>query len=697
MSLRVRPPLTAILLAALLLTLTAPARTAAQGPELDAIFSFHIPTDLVAGPQGGRIAWIGNEEGRRNVWGAEAPEWEPRRLTRYFDDDGQELGALQFTPDGERLLYIRGGSTNRDGDLPNPTSDPAGVSRDLWMITWEGSDPYRIHAGVDMTLSVDGRAVWSSGDDVDLLDLAELEPRRLFTVRSGADQLRWSPDGTRLAFISSRDGRAILGIYDLRDGGLLWLTNTIHRDRYPRWSPDGSRLAFIRFPAGRRGFQVCTVSTAGNDEQVLWESPDGPYAGYPRSISGSYDLMYGTGHLVFPSEQTGWNHLYAIPDQGGEVRDLTPGEGIVENADLSPDGEAVYVSTNIRGIDHRQLGRIRLEDGETEWVEEGNVIAWAPVPWQDEQGEHLAYIRSTAAEPARVYVRREVGRRGESVEVSPLPEDFPMDELAGPLQVVFTAPDGLEIHGQLFMPSGMSPEDPVPAVIFMHGGSRRQMLLGWHNRGYYHNAYGFNQYLAEQGYAVLSVNYRSGIGYGVDFREPEDYGWRGASEYQDIVAAGRYLQELDGVDPDRIGLWGGSYGGYLTAMGLARDSELFQAGVDLHGVHDWSDQLRWYGRGEITAPSEAMRDSIASLAFRSSPMADIATWTSPVLIVHGDDDRNVPFQASIDLAAALARKGDVPFRELYFPDEVHGFLRHESWMRVFRTAAEFFDRYLQVP
>ena len=439
------------------------------------------------------------------------------------------------------------------------------------------------------------------------------------------------------------------------------------------------------------------MSVAGRDEKVLWESPGGRYAGYPRSISGSYDLMYGAGYLVFPSEQTGWNHLYALPDQGGEVRDLTPGQGIVENAALSPDGEAVYVSTSIRGIDHRQLGRIRLADGQSEWVEEGDVIAWAPAPWQDGEGEHLAYIRSTASEPARVVLRTQVGRRGQTVPVSPLPEEYPSGELVEPEQVVFTAPDGLEIHGQLFRPEGMGRGERAPAVIFMHGGSRRQMLLGWHNRGYYHNAYGFNQYLASRGYVVLSVNYRSGIGYGVDFREPEDYGWRGASEYQDITAAGRYLQGLDGVDPDRIGLWGGSYGGYLTAMGLARDSELFKAGVDLHGVHDWSDQLRWYGRGEITAPSEAMRDSIAALAFRSSPMADIDTWTSPVLIVHGDDDRNVPFEASIDLASALVRKGDVPFQELYFPDEVHGFLRHESWMRVYRTAFEFFERYLRTP
>ena len=114
------------------------------------------------------------------------------------------------------------------------------------------------------------------------------------------------------------------------------------------------------------------------------------------------------------------------------------------------------------------------------------------------------------------------------------------------------------------------------------------MLLGFHYMEYYHNAYAMNQYLASKGYTVLSVNYRLGIMYGRKFREPPKSVWRGASEYQDVVAGAKFLQTLDNVDPQRIGLWGGSYGGFLTAMGLARNSDIFKAGVDFHGVHDWA-------------------------------------------------------------------------------------------------------------
>src|SRR5436309_8516109 len=153
--------------------------------------------------------------------------------------------------------------------------------------------------------------------------------------------------------------------------------------------------------------------------------------------------------------------------------------------------------------------------------------------------------------------------------------------------------------------------------------------------GYYHHADAMNQYLASQGYVVLSINYRSGIGYGLNFREAINYGPTGASEFHDVEGAGLYLKSRPDVDPAHIGLWGGSYGGYLTALGLARASDLFAAGVDFHGVHDWS--LR----------SSDPKSDAARVAFESSPMAGVKTWRSPVLLIHGDDDRNVAFNQTV--------------------------------------------------
>jgi dipeptidyl aminopeptidase/acylaminoacyl peptidase len=226
-----------------------------------------------------------------------------------------------------------------------------------------------------------------------------------------------------------------------------------------------------------------------------------------------------------------------------------------------------------------------------------------------------------------------------------------------------------------------------PALIFLHGGPIRQMLLGWHYMYYYSNSYAMNQYLASRGYIVLALNYRSGIGYGRAFREAPGRAGRGTKEYQDVVAAGKYLQSLSNVDPKRIGLWGGSYGGYLTALGLGRNSDLFAAGVDLHGVHDWPTD-NWDGKN---IPAE-----LNKLAHESSPVTSVNTWKSPVLFIHGDDDRNVYFTQTVDLVARLREKG-VEIEQLVFPDDVHDFLLHRNWLAAYHAASDFFDRHLKAP
>jgi dipeptidyl aminopeptidase/acylaminoacyl peptidase len=193
---------------------------------------------------------------------------------------------------------------------------------------------------------------------------------------------------------------------------------------------------------------------------------------------------------------------------------------------------------------------------------------------------------------------------------------FPSASLVVPRKVVFTAPDGTPIHGQLFEQPGITGKHP--AVVFVHGGPPRQMLLGWHYSEYYSNAYATNQYLASRGYVVLSVNYRLGIGYGHDFHHPPHAGPAGAAEYQDVLAGGRYLARLPEVDPRRVGIWGGSYGGFLTAMALAKNSDVFAAGSDLHGVHDWSSDRysnpTWrYEQGDLDS-ARAVRQANAKRA-----------------------------------------------------------------------------------
>jgi dipeptidyl aminopeptidase/acylaminoacyl peptidase len=272
--------------------------------------------------------------------------------------------------------------------------------------------------------------------------------------------------------------------------------------------------------------------------------------------------------------------------------------------------------------------------------------------------------------------------------LSNAPADLAIDQLVVPEAVTFTAVDGMTIRGQLFVPRDVKSGERRPAVLFFHGGSRRQMLLSWHYLAYYHNTYAMNQYLASRGYVVLSVNYRSGTGYGLEFREALNYGATGASEFNDVLGAGLYMKQRPDVDPARIGIYGGSYGGYLTAHALARASDLFAAGVDIHGVHNWNVGIRTF------IPTYNPSPEIERRNFNSSPLAHVAGWRSPVLLVHGDDDRNVSFAETVTLAEHL-RKQNVTFEQLVLPDEIHGFLRYDSWLQVFRASADFFDRHLR--
>ncbi len=265
-------------------------------------------------------------------------------------------------------------------------------------------------------------------------------------------------------------------------------------------------------------------------------------------------------------------------------------------------------------------------------------------------------------------------------------------QLVTPRKVVYKSPDGVEVHAQLFEKSGRPAKKP--AIIFVHGGPPRQMLLGWHYSDYYTNAYALNQYLASRGFIVLSVNYRLGIGYGREFQHPRGAGSQGAVEYTDVKAAADYLRGLPTVDTRRIGIYGGSYGGFLTAMALARNSDLFAAGVDIHGVHDWTTERArgLMNRERYEQPPDLER--ALEVAYRSSPIAYLSGWKSPVLLIHGDDDRNVRFGQTVDLAERLEKAG-VSYEELIIPDDTHHFMMHSNSVKADSATAAFLEKKLK--
>jgi dipeptidyl aminopeptidase/acylaminoacyl peptidase len=379
--------------------------------------------------------------------------------------------------------------------------------------------------------------VWSIS-----LDVNGARPAQLIHARGTASDLVWSPDGSRLAFVSNRGDHAFIAVYDMRAKSLRFLDPSVDTDRSPVWSPDGTQIAFLRIPASgefefgaKRTGQPWSIRVAdaqSGQGHEIWRASEGRGSVFwPMTAENQLIRMAGD-RLVFPWERDGWLHLYSIPVKAKSPTPvlLTPGAFEIDHVAPAPDRKSVTFSSNQDDADRRHLWRVSLDGRAPERLSSGTGIEWAPAVLNDGR---VALFHADARMPARAALLTSGAVK--DIGPSTVPTAFPNAALVEPQPVSFTAADGLRLHGQLFLPPGAGGGKHA-AVVFFHGGSRRQMLLGWHYMQYYYQAYGFNQYLASKGYVVLSVNYRSGIGYGNDFREAPHYGATGASEFNDVLA-----------------------------------------------------------------------------------------------------------------------------------------------------------------
>jgi dipeptidyl aminopeptidase/acylaminoacyl peptidase len=715
-------PITRLMFCVLLLASSLFAQT--TGFTLEQVLSSPFPTGLTAAAKTNRIAWVFNSKGERNVWIADAPAFEGRQVTHYQGDDGQDIFSPKLTPDGKSVVYARGSEVNREGFVANPAHELQAPRQQVWAADIETGQP-RLLGDMgcdeedceDIQLSPDGHwAVWvGAKHHLFIAPIGGGKPaRQLTSLRGNESQQQWSPDGKHIVFTSDRGVHSFVVILDISGEGALesfhYIAPSADRDMAAQWSPEGKQIVFIRtggteqhlpmIPLRPQPWAIWLADASTATAKELWHSGTAMNDSLPPFAAES--LKFGEGGVVvFCSEKDGRNRLYSIHISGGVPRELSGVDADVEDVELTSDKREVFYTSNQGDVDRRHIWAATLQDPRLPvkidtrvQVTSGQTIEWHPIALAD--GTSVVCFGSTATSPAMPYflaprdAKAIVPAIRKMIAASALPKDFPSAQLVEPQQVVFKSDDGLEIHGQLFVPRSR-PAKPGPALIFVHGGPPRQMMLGFHYMYYYHNAYAQNQYLASLGYVVLSVNYRRGVMYGRAFREPANAGWRGSSEYKDVVAGAKYLQSLNYVDRNRIGIWGGSYGGLLTALGLARNSDIFSAGVDFHGVHDWSTLLGDSASGMAQPPDfkEALK-----LAFDSSPAASVSQWKSPVLLIHGDDDRNVPFAQTTDLVQRL-RKQNVHFEELILPDEIHDFLLWKSWVNGYRATAEFFDRQLR--
>ena len=463
--------LTAVIVTAFsvaLFFLVVPLR-AQQSFTLEQVLSAPFPSDLTAAKSAPRIAWVLDENGKRNIYVAEAPDFKARRLTSYMEEDGQELSALQFSADANTIVYTRGGGKNRTGQSPNPTSNPAGAEEAVFHISWRGGDPQKIDAGHGGEISNRGICAYLRDGELWLAPLDGKEKPVQLVVRGANAEHHWSPDGSTLAFVSGRGDHSFIGIYDVSSKTVRFVAASVDTDSNPQWSADGKQLAFIRRPAVPRDtpegyfiepdrphpWTIWMADVATLNAKEIWHSGRELQDSFPymaNDTGGGVIHWAADNKIVFASEQDGWQHLYSLPVAGGTPKLLTPGSCEVEQWSFSLDGKTIFFNSNCNDVDRRHLWSVTTAGDAPQQISNGQGIEWRPtaIPATDS----LVYLASDAQHTARTLVRRIADSRAvpRPLAVETWPADFPADRLVVPQQIVFKSADGLDIHGQLFLP-----------------------------------------------------------------------------------------------------------------------------------------------------------------------------------------------------------------------------------------------------
>jgi dipeptidyl aminopeptidase/acylaminoacyl peptidase len=447
----------------------------------------------------------------------------------------------------------------------------------------------------------------------------------------------------------------------------------------PSFSKDGRhRVAAVR-SADFKDRWIVTVDPASASTAVLDHHRDEAWV-----RDGGLGWMPDSRHLWFLSESDGWMHLYTVDasQPGTPVRQLTSGQFEVHSARLSHDETLFYLTTTEPHPGERQLYTMPVGGGERTRVTMATGSNLAEV---SPDGRTLGLLHSTATRPPEVYLMPNTpGAAGTKVTSSPSEEWFSF-KWADPKVITFKARDGVEVYARLYTPEmfGARRDPSAPGVVFVHGAGYLQNAHRFWST--YYREYMFHNLLASRGYVVLDVDYRASAGYGRDWRTAI-YRHMGGKDLDDIVDGARYLVEHHKVHPRRIGVYGGSYGGFITLMALFTSPDTFAAGAALRPVTDWAHYNHSYTGSILNQP----QDDPESYR-RSSPIYFAEGLTGALLICHGVVDTNVHFQDSVRLAQRLIELRKENWELALYPVENHGFEQDTSWADQYKRILKLFE------
>jgi len=588
-------------------------------------------------------------------------------------------------------------------------------------ITLEMISIWETASGGAFNLSPDGRRLVFCMDkdgysNLFVMDYPMGSPHQITAQNTDFDKAWWSPDSKRLAVI----GDDKLWVMNADGSNPLQLTEYDAPDSEPRWSPDGKSIAFY---SRRKGWdQIWVIRASGGEPRLVTTAPADAY-----NLSWSPDSRQ-VAYTVESLDDLLNADIWIAPVSGGEAVRLTEPDSSFDIApDWSADGKEIAYVSDADGWDHiwlvdvkthqrRQLTRGECEDASPRWSPDGKRIAFTrningryhlmtvspaggePLRVSSREGQHI--IKSWFPDSTRILAAFSSPRHYPeiyefAVESAPTagrritytwPGGVNPNELVDPEFITFKARDGLAIHGHLYKPGNLKPGQRVPAIIYPHGGPTADFGYSWLPEC---------QYLAQEGYAVFGIEFRGSTGYGKAFRIA-NFGEWGNQDLFDLVDGAQYLRSLDWIDGEHIGIYGGSYGGYMVLCAMARTPEVFACGVTLYGDSEIAESYRHgdrIGRLDLERQMGTPEENPQGYR-RGSPLYYAEQVQNPILFLHGEEDMRVVPLMSQKMIEALKIENKF-YQAHFYPGEGHGFRDPANVLDSYQRTMDFFERYLK--
>ena len=486
-----------------------------------------------------------------------------------------------------------------------------------------------------------------------------------------------------------------MGIVSLQNGDVRWLdvahahapdTATFGATRFVGWNNQGTSALVSATSADFKQAWLWSMDAASGRMQLLAHERSDAWVAGPCpffSSSSCVGWMPDGQRAWYVSENSGFAQLYVVGSDGSNNRRLTDGSFEVHNVTISPQQDRFYLTTNEGSPHEVHFYHMPLTGGSRTRV---TTMAGRQDVTPSPDGRSLAFVHSTSNRPPELYVAaNSAGANATRITTSPTRE-WSSHRWIAPQIVHVPARDGVQVPARIYRPADVGAQPNGAAVIFVHGAGYLQNVHNWWST--YYREYMFHHVLASRGYVVLDIDYRGSAGYGRDWRTAI-YRHMGGKDLTDHVDGSRYLQRTFNIDPDRIGIYGGSYGGFITLMALFTAHEDFGAGAALRSVTDWAHYNHGYTGRILNLPQN---DTVAYR--QSSPIYFAEGLQDPLLIAHGMVDTNVHFSDVVRLAQRLIELGKTNWEMAVYPVEDHGFVQPTSWTDEYRRILELFDRNL---